>query len=59
MKERKKLHHRPLKLSIEEHRELIRRKEAGQNVAELAVLFNIRVNTVYIYLARDPDSRTQ
>lgn len=47
----------PLKLSIEQHRELIRRKEAGEGVASLAVRYGIFPHTVYDYLRRDPATR--
>lgn len=48
---------RPLKLSIEEHEDLIRRKVAGESAEELSVRFGIAYQTVYSYLRMRPESR--
>jgi hypothetical protein len=48
---------RPYKLSIEDHRDLIRRKRAGQEANELAALFRVGLHTVYEYLKLDPEKR--
>ena len=48
---------RPYKLSLDDHRSLIRRKRAGQSANELAALFRIGLHTVYEYLKLDPETR--
>lgn len=48
---------RPYKLSISDHRDLIRRKAAGQDANTLATLFKIGLHTVYEYLKLDPEKR--
>lgn len=54
---KKKKNGRPYKLSLDDHRDLIRRKAAGQAVRELATLFRIGLHTVYEYLKLDPNTR--
>jgi DNA invertase Pin-like site-specific DNA recombinase len=56
MKQNKK-NGRPYKLSLDDHRDLIRRKAAGQDANELATLFRIGLHTVYEYLKLDPNQR--
>lgn len=56
MKQNKK-NGRPYKLSLTDHRDLIRRKAAGQSASELALRFGIYVHTVYEYLKLDPGQR--
>lgn len=53
----KKKNGRPYKLSIDDHRDLIRRYRAGQAANELATLFRIGLHTVYEYLKLDPNTR--
>lgn len=48
---------RPYKLSYREHAELIDHRARGATIAELAVRFDITVQTVYDYLNRDPGRR--
>ena len=49
---------RPYKLSIDQHRELHRRKRAGEVVLELAMFFGVGAHTIYEYLKLDPEQRT-
>jgi len=46
---------RPYKLSGDDHRDLLRRKAAGQNATVLALRFGVGLHTVYEYLKLDPD----
>ena len=49
---------RPYKLTIDQHRELHRRKRAGGVVLELAIFFGVGAHTIYEYLKLDPEQRT-
>lgn len=58
-KKRKKKHiGRPYKLTYTEHVDMIRRKAAGESAHELATMYDVQLHTVYEYLKRDPNSRT-
>lgn len=48
---------RPYKLTLDDHRDLLRRKAAGQNANELAIRFGVGLHTVYEYLKLDPSKR--
>lgn len=49
---------RPYKLSLDDHRDLVRRKRSGQSANELAGIFKIGLHTVYTYLNLDPEKRS-
>ncbi|MEQ1761588.1 MAG: hypothetical protein ABL984_00450 [Pyrinomonadaceae bacterium] len=53
----KKKNGRPYKITINDHRDLIRRKAAGQTANDLAAHFRIGLHTVYEYLKLDPETR--
>lgn len=48
---------RPYKVTLEDHRTMIRRKRAGTSAIELAALYRIGLHTVYEYLKLDPETR--
>jgi hypothetical protein len=48
---------RPYKLSIDDHRDMIRRYQSGQRVRDFPDRYKIGLMTVYQYLKLDPEKR--
>lgn len=57
MSKRKKKMGRPYELTIEDHRDLIRRHAAKQPIRELMDLYKLGIKAIYAYVRRNPDER--